>query len=172
MVLDISAYNKDSCRTPRAVWCRSTIRSKQAPVDIRVLTNADFGNARGIDIRLDRRFGKLFNGTLAYTFEQAKNTGSDPFTYINFGSRVLNAVSGGNNPPPQAILTTDPEPAAQPGRPAGPELPRQLELRFRLAGSIFQNLGVFATFRFASGTPYTRCVKPRANSSVDDRQPV
>ena len=71
------------------------------------MTNADFGNTRGVDLRLDRRFGNLFNGTLSYTFQQAKNTGSDPDTYLDFGSRVLNQVSGGNQPPPQAILPTD-----------------------------------------------------------------
>ena len=43
-------------------------------------------------MRLDRRFGNYFNGTLAYTFQQAKNTGSDPFTYIDFGSRIVNQV--------------------------------------------------------------------------------
>ena len=36
-------------------------------------------------------------------------------------------LGGGNDPPPQAILTTDQQPAAQPGRPAGADLPRQLE---------------------------------------------
>ena len=49
-----------------------------------------------MDVRLDRRIGNLFNGTLAYTYQQSKNTGSDPFTYINFGSRVINQISGGN----------------------------------------------------------------------------
>ena len=81
-----------------------------------MLTNADFGNTRGIDVRLDRRFGNLFNGTLSYSFQDAKNTGSDPDTYIDFGSRVLNA--GLRRQP--AAAAGDPadrlQPAAHPGR--------------------------------------------------------
>ena len=71
-----------------------------------MLTNADFGNTRGVDVRLDRRFGNYFSGTLAYTFQQAKNTGDDPITYLGFGSRIVSQIGGGNSPPPQAILTT------------------------------------------------------------------
>ena len=60
-------------------------------------------------MRLDRRFGNYFNGTVSYSFQQAKNTGSDPFTYINYGSRIVNQVGGNNGaqPPPQGILPTD-----------------------------------------------------------------
>ena len=165
MVLDISAYNKDKLSDAAGRLVSFYDPFKQAPVDIRVVTNADFGNARGIDIRFDRRFGELFNGTLAYTFEDAKNTGSDPSTYINFGSRVLNALGGGNNPPPQAILTTDQN---RPHNLAG-----QLALNFpdnwhqgSTGGAIFQNVGVFATFRFASGTPYTRCPGDSGDENV------
>jgi hypothetical protein len=125
-------------------------------VDIRVVTNADFGNSRGVNVRFDRRIGELFNGTLAYTFEDAKNTGSDPFTYINFGSRILNALGGGNAPPPQAIQPTN---QTRPHTLAG-----QLAMSFpdnwkqgSTGGSILENVGLFATFRFASGLSYTRC---------------
>ncbi len=116
MVLDISAYNKDKLSDAAGRLVSFYDPFKQAPVDIRVVTNADFGNARGIDIRFDRRFGELFNGTLAYTFEEAKNTGSDPSTYINFGSRVLqrprrrqqSSASGDPDHRPEAGRTTWP----------------------------------------------------------------
>ncbi len=120
------------------------------------MTNADFGNTRGVDIRLDRRFGNLFNGTLAYSFQDAKNTGSDPFTYINFGSRLVNQVSGGNQPPPQAILPTN---SSRPHNLAG-----SFSVTFpgdwhegTTMGAILQNFGIFTTFRVASGTAFTRC---------------
>ena len=108
MVLDFAAYNKDNLSNA-ANRLVSLARPDHAgpTATSAMLTNADFGNTRGIDVRLDRRFGNLFNGTLSYSFMQAKNTGSDPDTYIDFGSRVLNQVSGGNQPPPQAILPTD-----------------------------------------------------------------
>ncbi|HXG44905.1 MAG TPA: TonB-dependent receptor [Gemmatimonadales bacterium] len=156
MVLDVSAYNKDKLSDAAGRLVSFFDPFKKQNVDIRVITNADFGNARGIDVRLDRRFGELFNGNIAYTFEEAKNTGSDPFTYINFGSRVLNALAGGNAPPPQAALPTNQN------RPHN--LSGQLALSFpnnwkqgTTFGSILENFGIFATFRFASGTPYTRC---------------
>ncbi len=155
-VLDISAYNKDKLSDAAGRLISFYDPLKKQNTDIRVMTNADFGNARGIDIRFDRRIGELFNGSISYTYEQAKNTGSNPQSYINFGSRILNAISGGNNPPPQAIQTTDQN---RPHNLAG-----QLALAFpnnwkqgSAAGTILENVGVFATFRFASGTAYTRC---------------
>ena len=156
MVLDISAYNKDKLSDAAGRLVSFYDPFKQAPVDIRVVTNADFGNARGIDIRFDRRFGELFNGTLAYTFEDAKNTGSDPSTYINFGSRVLNASSGGNNPPPQAILTTDQNRPHNLAGQLAPELPRQL-------ASGFDRRGDF---------PERGCVSPPSASPAVRRTPA
>ena len=93
MVLDVSAYNKDKLADAafRLISLQDPTRHNSR-VDIRELTNADFGNIRGVDVRLDRRFGNIFNGTLAYTYQQAKNTGTDPFTYLNFGSRVINQI--------------------------------------------------------------------------------
>ncbi len=165
MVLDISAYNKDKLSDAAGRLVSFFDPLKKQNVDLRVITNADFGNSRGIDIRFDRRIGELFNGSLAYTFEEAKNTGSNPFTYINFGSRILNSISGGNSPPPQGILPTD---QSRPHNLAG-----QLALNFpnnwkqgSAAGSVLENVGVFATFRFASGTSYTRC--PVSDNSDDN----
>jgi hypothetical protein len=156
MVLDISAYNKDKLADAagRLVSFFDPLRRQNQ--DIRVITNADFGNTKGVDIRFDRRIGELFNGSVSYTFEDSKNTGSDPFTYINFGSRVLNALGNGNSPPPQAILSTN---QSRPHNLAG-----QLALAFpnnwkqgSAVGSILENVGLYATFRFSSGTPFTRC---------------
>ena len=66
MVLDISAYNKDilSDAAGRLVSFPDPARLGEN-VDIRIFTNADFGNARGIDLRLDRRIGRFFNGVLS-----------------------------------------------------------------------------------------------------------
>jgi len=156
MVLDIAAYNKDKLSDGAARLVSFFDPLKGFAQDIRVVTNADFGTARGVDVRFDRRIGELFNGSLAYTFEDAKNTGSDPFSYINVGSRILNSVSGGNQPPPQAATVTN---QSRPHNFAG-----QLALNFpnnwksgSTAGKVLQNVGVFAIFRFASGLAFTRC---------------
>jgi hypothetical protein len=105
---------------------------------------------------LDRRFGNLFNGTLAYTFQQAKNTGSDPNSYLDFGSRVLNQVSGGNQPPPQAVLPTDFSRPHNLAIAAALNFPNDWS-QGSIVGSVLENVGLFATFRYTSGTPYTRC---------------
>jgi len=157
MVLDIAAYNKDNLSNAAGRLVSLFDPLRQNNQNIRLMTNADFGNTRGIDLRLDRRFGNLFNGTLAYTFQQAKNTGSDPNTYINFGSRVLNQVSGGNQPPPQAVLPTDFSRPHNLAIAAALNFPNDWH-QGSIVGSVLENVGVFATFRYTSGTPYTRCV--------------
>jgi outer membrane receptor for ferrienterochelin and colicin len=165
MVLDVAAYNKDNLSNAagRLVSRFDPLRGNNQ--NIRVMTNADFGNTRGVDVRLDRRFGNLFNGTLSYTFQQAKNTGSDPDTYLDFGSRVLNQVSGGNQPPPQAILPTDFSRPHNLALAAALSFPNDWE-QGSVVGSILENVGVFATFRYTSGTPYTRCLPNVGDESV------
>jgi len=153
MVLDVAAYNKDNLSNAagRLVSRFDPLRGNNQ--NIRIITNADFGNTRGVDVRLDRRFGSLFNGTLAYTFQQAKNTGSDPDTYLDFGSRVLNQVSGGNQPPPQAILPTDFSRPHNLALAAALNFPNDWQ-QGSIVGSILENVGLFGTFRYTSGTPY------------------
>ena len=64
MVLDVAAYNKDIVSDPAA---RLVALYRPGRLgrdnDFRILTNLDFGNVRGLDVRLDRRFGNYFNGT-------------------------------------------------------------------------------------------------------------
>jgi hypothetical protein len=156
MVLDISAYNKDKLAdaSARLVSLYDPLNQKNS--DVRLMTSADFGNVRGVDVQLQRRFGNLFTGSANYTYQDAKNTGSDPYTYVNFGSRIVDQLSGGNSPPPQAIL---PQANSRPHNLAG-----ILALNFpegwnqgTTVGTVLQNFGVLATFRYASGTPYTAC---------------
>jgi carboxypeptidase family protein/TonB-dependent receptor-like protein len=156
MVLDVAAYNKDNLSNAAGRLLSRYDPFRKNNQNIRYMTNADFGNTRGIDVRIDRRFGNLFNGTVSYTYQAAKNTGSDPDTYLDFGSRVLNAISGGNQPPPQAILPTD---FSRPHTLSG-----AFSLNFpggwhqgSTIGSILQNFGVFTLFRYTSGNPYTPC---------------
>ncbi|HXE57863.1 MAG TPA: TonB-dependent receptor, partial [Gemmatimonadales bacterium] len=165
MVLDISAYNRDKLSDAAGRLINVIDPLTNAPTDIRRFTTADFGNSRGVDIRLDRRFGRFFNGVIGYSFQEAKNTGTDPFTYINFGSRILNALTGTNAPPPQAILNT------QTNRPH--TLTGQLALNFpddfrqgTTLGQILRNVGAFATFTYTSGTAYTRCLRGTASEGV------
>ena len=156
MVLDLAAYNKDNLASPAGRLVSTYDPTTRTNVDIRQITNADFGNTRGIDLRLDRRFGNLFNGTIAYSFQDARNTGTDPFTYINMGSRIVSLIAGGAQPPPQAIAATT---SSRPHSLSG-----ALSLNFpgdwqegTALGAILGNFGAFATFRYSSGTAYTLC---------------
>ncbi len=170
MVLDVSAYNKDNLSNAagRLVSLYDPFLGRN--VDIRLMTNADFGNTRGVDVRLDRRFGNYFNGWFSYTYQQAKNTGSDPFTYINFGSRIINQVSGGNQPPPQSIAPTN---SSRPHSLAG-AFSLSLPDGFRdgtTLGTVLENFSVFTTFRMASGTAFTRCPNTLDNAAVTSGNP-
>jgi hypothetical protein len=165
MVLDIAAYNKDNLSNAAGRLVTRFDPFQQVTTNIQMITNADFGNTRGIDVRLDRRFGSLFNGTLAYTFQQAKNTGSDPDTYLDYGARIINAVSGGNQPPPQAILPTDFSRPHNLALAAALSFPNDWE-QGSIVGSVLENVGLFATFRYTSGTPYTRCIADLGDDDV------
>ncbi|MGZ8398626.1 MAG: TonB-dependent receptor, partial [Gemmatimonadales bacterium] len=156
MVLDFAAYNKDNLSNAANRLISLADPTTGVNGNVRLLTNADFGNTRGIDVRLDRRFGNLFNGTLSYSFMDAKNTGSDPDTYIDFGSRVLNAISGGNQPPPQASLPTDFNRPHTLAAAASLTFPNDWN-QGSGAGAVLENVGLYATFRYTSGTPYTAC---------------
>ena len=165
MVLDISAYNKDKLADASARLISLYDPKRGTPNDIRLFTSADFGNVRGVDMQLQRRFGNLFTGQVSYTFQDAKNTGSDPYTYINFGSRIVDVLSGGNAQPPQAILPTA---SSRTHTVAG-----VMSLNFpdgwnqgTAVGTVLQNFGVNAIFRYASGTPYTACPNNQNESNI------
>jgi carboxypeptidase family protein/TonB-dependent receptor-like protein len=164
MVLDVAAYNRDvlADAAGRTVTL-SDPTSAGNPAEVRMLQNADFGNTRGVDVRLDRRFGNYFSGTLAYTFQQAKNTGDDPLTYIAFGSRIVSAIGGGNLPPPQAILTTATNRPHTIAFAGSLSLPADWKQGSTI-GKIFGNFAVYATGRYTSGTAYSGCVNTPENS--------
>src|SRR5690606_17987314 len=102
------------------------------------------------------RIGNIFNGALAYTYQDARNTGSDPYSYINFGARITSAVTGNAISPPQA---------AQPVAYSRPHsLAAQAAFTFpadfaqgSVIGAIMSRGSIYATARYSSGTAYTRC---------------
>lgn len=155
MVLDISAYNKDKV---------SDITARVLPVfdpaigavgNINMYTNADFGNSRGIEMLLDRRVGDLFSGRLSYTYQSAKSTGSDPLEYLGTLARQTSSLTGDRAPPPTSMQTTRDNRTHTIAGTASLTFPHGWRAG-SAAGSIMQDLGLFATFRFASGLGYTR----------------
>jgi len=159
MVLDVSAYNKDNVseiagRTINIYDPFIGGPPNTTNESINLYTNQDFGNVRGVDIRLDRRFGSIFQGTISYTYQTAKSTGSDPQAYLNTLARVNSAVTGLRLPPPQAILTTADNRTHTVAGNLAASFPNGWN-KGTVLGSILENTGIYATFRFASGLAYT-----------------
>ncbi len=159
MVLDIAAYNKDevseiSGRTLNIYDPAIGGDPSQTNEAINLYTNQDFGNVRGIDFRLDRRFGSIFQGTISYTYQTAKGTGSDPNSYLNTLARVNSAVTGLRLSPPQAILTSADNVTHTIAGNLAATFPNGWN-KGTLIGTILENAGFYATFKFASGLAYT-----------------
>ncbi len=156
MVLDLAAYNKDnradaSFRTLRVTNVLSGIRTTKT-----IVTNLDYGNTRGIDVRLDRRIGNLFNGTLGYGYQSSSNTGSDPNSNFTRGLAAVSEADVAIGTPPQAIVPTSfSRPHSLTGA-AAFTLPPDWR-RGSVLGTVVSDVGVFATFRYVSGTAYTQC---------------
>jgi hypothetical protein len=171
LVFDISAYNKDkvSDLTARIEPFFDPVTGRD--VNINVLTNADFGNTRGVDVNIIRRIGDFFNGQVSYTFQVAKNTGSDPLSYLRTTSRQISAVTGERVDPPQALLPTDDNRTHN--------FTGALSFSFpgdfgdgTWYGSLLQNGGAFLRYRFSSGLPYTRLKNDGNGQTVGQGAPL
>ncbi len=154
-VIDISAYNRDKKAdvAGRIVQVIDPLLNK--PANHNVLSNADFGNVRGVDVAVLKRFGTVVDIAVSYSGQVAKNTGSEPFTYFRTLARAPNNALGERVPPPEALLTTD---DSRPHTIAGSlslNVPADWKKGTAL-GAVFGDLGAFARFRFAAGLPYTR----------------
>ncbi len=157
LVLDVSAYNKDKVSDFAArILPFPDPRDTTKIGSINVLTNRDFGNARGIDTKFDWRAGQYLNTSISYTFQVSKNTGSDPFSYLNTFARQVSG-QGDRTPPPEAAQRTNDDRTHSLVGSVALQLPNDFR-KGTTVGSIFRDLGVFATFRVQSGLPYTRLV--------------
>lgn len=154
LVLDVSAYNKDKVSDFAArILPFPDPKDATKLTGINVLTNRDFGNARGIDTKFDWRVGTNLSTAVAYTFQLSKNTGSDPFSYLNTFARQVSSQSGVTPPPEAAQRTNDDRTHSFVGSLAL-QLPNDYR-RGTTMGAILRDVGVFATFRVQSGLPYT-----------------
>ncbi|MGH7613953.1 MAG: hypothetical protein ACREMW_07945, partial [Gemmatimonadales bacterium] len=156
LVLDVSAYNKD--KVSDLAYRILPYADPAVPgdvVNVNVLTTADFGYARGIDLKLDKRVGNWLAFSGGYTFQVARGTGSDPFSYLRTTSRQISQVTGDRQAPPEQPLPTDDNRAHNFVGTASLTVPTDWR-RGTTLGAVLQNVGLFATFRAVSGLPYTR----------------
>jgi len=164
-ILDISAYNKNKVSD-----LSYRIRPYDDPanpgrtLNVNVLTSLDFGYSRGIDLKLDERIGSWLNFTGAYTYQQAKNTGSDPFAYLRTSARQISQVTGDRQAPPEQPLPTDDNRTHNIVGALALTVPRDWH-KGQTLGAIFQNVGAYASFRVVSGLPYTKLINSGAGST-------
>ena len=160
-VVDVAAYSRNTrnALTYRAVQYTNPVTN--APINLLVLTNADYSLTRGIEVDVRRRISDFADLALNYSFVDAKGTGSDPTTYTGLILRRntnVSIVTGERVDPPELLMTLDQSRAHN--------LAGTLSLQFaddqmedsRIGNAILGNLGVFATFKMASGLPYTRLI--------------
>jgi hypothetical protein len=168
MVLDVAAYNKNNLAVAAARTFLVTNPFNGSPTGHVRFANADYGSTRGIDLRLDRRIGNWFNGTVSYSYQDSKSTGSDPLSNQDAGVVALQELGGAIGPPPQAILPTN---FSRPHTLAGAvslTVPSDWKAG-TLAGAVLGNLGLFAVFRYTSGTAYTTCPDDEGNENIFSR---
>ncbi|MBE0591784.1 MAG: TonB-dependent receptor [Gemmatimonadales bacterium] len=155
MVLDISAYNKDKVSdiTYRVLPFFDTFTDRVNNVNI--LTNADFGNTRGIDVQFLRRFGNVFSGQISYTFQNSKSTGSDPTDFLGGLSRAPFDITGNRPEAPQTTLRTRDDRRHNIQGTFTVSFPTDFAPN-SFFGTILRDVGMFGTFQVRSGLPYTR----------------
>jgi hypothetical protein len=109
----------------------------QADVSIHRWTNSGYATAKGLELRLTRRFGRLGRAWVNYSYADATRD-------------IGNVVLGANGLPSASI------------RPHTLALVVMLETgaEEKALGGVFSRTGVYATARVASGTGFTHCTVP------------
>ena len=166
LVLDVAAYNKTFVnQLAYRILPYNDPSNNGAILNLNVLTSADYGYARGIDFKLDRRVGSWLDFSGGYTFQVARSTGSDPFSYLNTTARAISAVTQDREPPPQQALPTNDNREHNIVGSLTLSVPADWHKGTTL-GEVLQNVGVFATFRAVSGLPYTRIINSGAGNTA------
>ena len=152
-VFDIAAYNRD--KTKDATYRKLAWEDPTNPGTVaylNTLTNSDFGTIRGIDVRLDRRFGRILDVMLGYSYQDARNTGTDPLQFLRLFARIennANQLLGLPPSPAQAMRATEEN--------RKHNITGNFSLHFpnNYEKPLLRNTGLFATWRVVSGFPYS-----------------
>jgi hypothetical protein len=131
----------------------TTLESRFDPLrgnnqNIRILTNEGAEKVRGVDLKLERQWGHSLAGSLTYSYQDAK---LEP--------------RGNALEPDDKVPAPDSRPHSFAAAVAL-KLPRDWK-QGSFTGTILGNVGLFTTFRVASGTPYTPCLGGESVISPD-----
>lgn len=158
LVVDVAAYSKTTRNgvTIRKVQYEDPTQPGQS-IFINSFVNADYTQIRGVDLRVDKRFGQFADISGNYSFIDARGTGSDPFTYIDLLFRRntnLSVITGRPIIPPDVILPLEQSRTHNIAATMSLLFPTDFQ-EGTTVGDILSDFGVFATLRVASGLPFT-----------------
>jgi outer membrane receptor protein involved in Fe transport len=156
VVLDLVAYNRDIRDGTAArffVLPQNIERNK--------LFNVNNGNVRGFDLTLGKRFSGYWAADLTYSYLNSKLTDSDQASFFN--NRGFAATASDPVPPPGIATPADFDLRHKLAATFTLRFPRDFQDE-TLWGTVFQNVGLFATARFNSGLPFTRTTLFAASS--------
>lgn len=159
LVIDIAAFNKKQ---------RGALASRKLPFEdpnrpgfstfLNVVTNQDFTESNGFEIKIDKAVGNIMSSNLAYSFLDARGTGSDPFFFENLILRAttnLALLTGQPALPPEVLLTLEQSRRHNISWTGSLSLPTDFE-EGTVAGAIFRDFSVFTILRLRSGLPFTK----------------
>ncbi|MEA2062889.1 MAG: carboxypeptidase regulatory-like domain-containing protein [Gemmatimonadota bacterium] len=138
-----------------------------------VYTNRDRMNTKGLEITFARRMKDIWGLNATYTLSFPRATSSDPQEYIlTFGRQTFfDPVTGkrGVQPPPRKQTPIDYDRTHQLNLMFNFRLPRLFETGSQW-DKAFADVSGFATFRFATGQPYTRLAQGGFPSSTNNNE--
>ncbi|MFO7588421.1 MAG: TonB-dependent receptor [Gemmatimonadota bacterium] len=158
-VIDISAFNKkqrDALAVRKLPW--EDPSRAGAITYLNTLTNSDFSEQNGFEIRLDKAFGNLLSVNGAYSYLDARGTGSDPYTYTSLILRAttnLETLTGVPSLAPEALLKLEQSRKHSIGFTSSLNFPGDFQ-EGTLTGAILQDLGLYTIFSVRSGLPFTK----------------
>jgi len=166
LVLDVAAYNKTFVnQLAYRILPYDDPSNPGSILNLNALTTADYGYSRGLDFKLDKRIGTWLDFSGGYTFQVARSTGSDPFSYLNTTARSISAVTQDREPPPQQALPTNDNREHNIVGSLTITVPEDWKKGTTL-GAILRQVNAFATFRAVSGLPYTRIINSGAGNTA------
>ena len=157
LVFDIAAFNKKQRQalTYRVITVQNP--NTGAPDQRTVLTNQDFTESMGFEVKIDGAVGNLFMGNLSYSYLDARGTGTDPWTYLNLvnsqGSN-LSFLTGEPVEPPEVLLPLELGRRHNIGLTTSLHFPVDY-LAGTVVGAIFRDFGLFALLSVRSGQRFT-----------------
>lgn len=158
LVIDVSAFSKKQ----RQALAYRTLpyedpKNEGFIVYRDVLTNQDFTESTGFEVKLDKAISNLVIGNLSYSYLDARGTGSDPYTYLDLTGRSSNINFLTDQPvdPPEVLLPLESARRHNLAFTGSLQLPSDY-MAGTTAGAILNDLGVFAILAARSGQRFTK----------------